>query len=68
MDSLINGFGLPLLVSLAVAVGGQYMQSNTDSVLLRENIEATKALTSAVIELKTDMAVVRDRQERQNGR
>lgn len=67
MDSLINGIGLPLLVSVAISVGGQYMQSATDSTLLKENIEATKGLTEAVIQLRTDMAVVKDRQERKNG-
>ena len=68
MDSLINGIGLPLLVSVAISVGGQYMQSTTDSALLKENIEATKGLTEAVIQLRTDMAVVKDRQERPDGR
>lgn len=68
MDSLINGIGLPLLVSVAISVGGQYMQSATDSTLLKENIEATKGLTEAVIQLRTDMAVVKDRQERPDGR
>ncbi|CCE60812.1 hypothetical protein tf_59 [Pseudomonas phage tf] len=68
MDSLINGIGLPLLVSVAISLGGQYVQSSTDSTLLKENIAATKSLTEAVIQLRTDMAVVKDRQERTDGR
>lgn len=69
MESLINGIGLPLLVSVAISLGGQYIQTAKDSDILKENVAATKALTDAVIELKTNMAVVLDRQERErNGR
>lgn len=68
MDQLVNGVGLPLLVSIFISVGGQYIQSQKDADVLKENVVATKALTEAVIELKTNMAVVLDRQERGNGR
>lgn len=68
MEQMINGIGLPLLVSVAISMGSQFLQNNTDSALLKENIEATKGLTEAVIQLRSDMAVVKDRQERSNGR
>lgn len=68
MEQLVNGIGLPLLVSVFISVGGQYIQASKDSDVLKENVVATKALTEAVIELKTNMAVVLDRQERGNGR
>ena len=69
MDGLINGVGLPLLVSLAIALGNQYVSNNTDSVLLTRNIEATEKLTDAVTLLNTQVSILYDRSEREkNGR
>lgn len=68
MENVINGFGLPLLVSLAVALGGQFVSNKTDSEFLKKNIEATEKLTLAVGKLETKVSILFDREERKNGR
>lgn len=69
MEQLINGFGLPLLVSAAVALGGQYVSNNTDSILLQKNLDATEKIAERVELLNTRVSVLYDRSEREkNGR
>lgn len=68
MDQLINGLGIPLLVSVAIALGGQYVNSNKDSVLLQKNLDATEKLVEKVQSLETKVGILYDRQERKNGR
>lgn len=64
MEQLISGFGLPLLVSVAIALGSQFVSNSTDSEFLKKNLEATERLTTAVSNLETKVAVILDRQER----
>lgn len=68
MDSLINGLGMPLLVSVVIALGGQYVSSNRDSVLLQKNLGATEKLIEKVQGLETKVGILYDREERKNGR
>lgn len=68
MESLINGLGMPLLVSVVIALGGQYVSSNRDSVLLQKNLEATEKLVEKVQNLETKVGILYDRGERKDGR
>lgn len=68
MDQLLNGIGMPLLVSAIVALGGQYVSSNRDSVLLQKNLDATEKLVEKVQNLETKVGILYDRQERKDGR
>lgn len=61
MDALIQQFGAPVLVSAVVALGAQFVNNSTDSALLQANINATKELSGAVIELKVQMAAMNER-------
>lgn len=68
MEQLINGFGLPLLVSVVIAMGGQYVTSSRDSVLLQKNLEATERLVEKVQNLDKKVGILYDREERKHGR
>lgn len=69
MEQLINGVGLPLLVSAVIAMGGQYVNNRTDSTLLQKNLEATERIAEKVELLNTRVSVLFDRSEREkNGR
>lgn len=69
MEQLINGVGLPLLVSAVIALGGQYVNTSRDSALLQENLVATKKLVEEVGTLNTRVSILYDRSEREkNGR
>lgn len=52
---------LPLAVSAVVALGGQFVRSSTDSEYLRDNINATKELASAVGKLEVKLGIFSER-------
>lgn len=52
---------LPLAVSAVVALGGQFVRSSTDSEYLRDNVNATKELASAVGKLEVKLGIFSER-------
>lgn len=65
MEQLINGLGLPLLVSAAVALGGQYVSNSTNATLLQKNLEVTERIGERIELLNTRVSVLYDRSERE---
>lgn len=61
MEGMTHGVLAPLVVSLAIALGARLVDSNTDSALLKENIQVTKELRDSMVDLKLKLGVFGER-------
>lgn len=60
MDS-VKTIAVSLVLSAIMVAGSAVIQGEKQQVVLQQNVEAVKELTSAVIQLKIDSAVNRER-------
>lgn len=60
MDS-VKTIAVSLFLSAIMVAGSAVIQGEKQQVVLQQNVEAVKELTSAVIQLKIDSAVNRER-------
>ena len=60
MDS-VKTIAVSLVLSAIMVAGSAVIQAEKQEVVLQQNVEATKELTAAVIQLKIDSAVTRER-------
>lgn len=60
MDS-VKTIAVSLVLSAIMVAGSAVIQGEKQEVVLQQNVEATKELTAAVIQLKIDGAVNRER-------
>lgn len=60
MDS-VKTIAVSLVLSAIMVAGSAVIQGEKQEVVLKQNVEAVKELTSAVIQLKIDSAVNRER-------
>lgn len=61
MESLMNGLGLPVLISVLIAAGAQFVRNDTDSAFLKQNIEATQELSKTMKALEIKIGVFGER-------
>jgi len=60
MDS-VKTIAVSLVLSAIMVAGSAVIQGEKQEVVLKQNVEAVKDLTAAVIQLKIDSAVSRER-------
>lgn len=57
VSDLMKQVAIPLVVSSVLALGGQYVASSKQAILLEQNIKATSELSKAVTDLRLQMAI-----------
>ncbi|UMO76443.1 hypothetical protein DNAM_150 [Pseudomonas phage BroderSalsa] len=61
MDNLIKSIGPSLVISAVVALFGFFMNANTQTKLLEQNIQTTHALSEAVTELRLQLGITKEK-------
>lgn len=57
LSEVMKQVAIPLVVSSVLALGGQYVASSKQALLLEQNIQATSELSRAVTDLRLQMAI-----------